>query len=124
VKVGDIVNINTPTGPITCKLTSIVGDVAIVYLIDITGGYHAEFPLSSVVKMRESITGEDIDKPKRYNKRGTLECWDVIIDQEMDFLEGSVQKYLWRYKEKNGIEDLKKAKVYIDKIIQQMEQKK
>ena len=61
---------------------------------------------------------EEITKPERYNKKGKLECWDVILDQEMDFLEGSVLKYLWRYKEKNKIHDLEKAKVYIDKIIE------
>ena len=62
--------------------------------------------------------GEDIVKPQRYNKVGKLECWDVILDQQMSFLEGSVLKYLWRYKEKNGIKDLEKAKVYLDKIIE------
>jgi hypothetical protein len=63
---------------------------------------------------------EDVEKPVRYNKRGKLECWDVIIDQEMNFLEGNIIKYVWRYKEKNGIEDLKKAKIYLDKLIQEM----
>lgn len=64
------------------------------------------------------ISPEEITKPERYNKKGKLECWDVILDQEMDFLEGSVLKYLWRYKEKNKVHDLEKAKVYIDKIIE------
>ena len=64
---------------------------------------------------------EDIKKPVRYNKKGKLECWDVILDQEMDFLEGNVLKYLWRYKEKNGVEDLKKAKVYLEKLISEVE---
>jgi hypothetical protein len=41
----------------------------------------------------------------------------------MNFLEGSVLKYLWRYKEKNGIHDLEKAKVYIDKLISEVEKK-
>jgi len=60
---------------------------------------------------------EEISKPQRYNKVGTLECWDVILDQKMDFLEGSVIKYLWRHKEKNGKHDLKKAKEYLEKMI-------
>ena len=67
---------------------------------------------------------EEISKPKRYNKVGNLECWDVILDQKMDFLEGSILKYLWRYKEKNGIHDLEKAKVYIDKIIEELKRGK
>jgi hypothetical protein len=35
----------------------------------------------------------------------------------MSFLEGNVVKYLARYKEKSGIEDLRKARWYIDKLI-------
>jgi hypothetical protein len=30
------------------------------------------------------------------------------------YLKGNVQKYVWRYRSKNGIEDLKKALVYLD----------
>jgi hypothetical protein len=75
-------------------------------------------PHCSITKKIE--VPEEVENPQRYNKRGKLECWDVIIDQKMNFLEGSVLKYLWRYKEKNGIHDLEKAKVYIDKIISEM----
>lgn len=70
-----------------------------------------------------SLEKEEITKPERYNKKGKLECWDVILDQEMDFLEGNIVKYVWRYKEKNGVEDLKKARVYLDKLISKEEKK-
>ena len=66
---------------------------------------------------------EEITKPERYNKKGKLECWDVILDQEMNFLEGNILKYIWRHREKNGVEDLKKARVYLDKLISQEEKK-
>lgn len=90
-----------------------------VYCIDDTGAYTLTVPHYNVIGLiKEDSKLEDIKKPSRYNKRGELECWDVILDQEMNFLEGSVLKYLWRYKEKNGIHDLEKAKVYIDKIIE------
>ena len=69
------------------------------------------------------VVTEDIVNPKRYTSKGNLECWDVIIDQEMSYLEGCVLKYLWRYKQKNGIQDLEKAKVYIDKIISELQKK-
>lgn len=42
---------------------------------------------------------------------------DVIREYSMDFFEGNALKYLLRYKEKNGIEDLLKCKDYIDMII-------
>lgn len=57
--------------------------------------------------------------PGHYQK-GKIQVWDFIIDQGLDFLEGNVVKYLCRYKEKNGIEDLRKAQVYLEKKIQQM----
>ena len=62
---------------------------------------------------------KQIKNPSRYTK-GKIECWDYIIDQNMNFLEGCVVKYITRYKEKNGIEDLEKAKIFIDKIIDTM----
>jgi hypothetical protein len=101
---------------------------AILYTCNNTGCFHFdtanifdwELDNSSCTSPEPlSLTSpEEITKPERYNKKGTLECWDVILDQEMDFLEGSVLKYLWRYKEKNKVHDLEKAKVYIDKIIE------
>ena len=52
-----------------------------------------------------------------YYQRGNIEVTDFIIDQSMSFLEGNVVKYLCRYKEKSGIQDLRKARWYIDKLI-------
>ena len=52
-----------------------------------------------------------------YYQKGNIEVTDFIIDQSMSFLEGNVVKYLARYKEKSGIEDLRKARWYIDKLI-------
>lgn len=95
-----------------------------IYCIDDTGAYTLTVPHYNVIELiKEKTKLEEIKKPSRYNKRGKLECWDVILDQEMNFLEGNVLKYLWRYKEKNGVEDLKKAKVYLDKLILEVEKK-
>lgn len=67
---------------------------------------------------KKDLPKEDIVKPKRYNN-GEIEVWDYILDQKMDFLEGSIVKYISRYKEKGGLKDLEKAKIYIDKIIKE-----
>lgn len=88
-----------------------------MYVVDNTGGYHVSVPISSIERMASINHEEDVSKPKRYNKVGKFECWDVIIDQEMDFLEGSILKYLWRHKQKNGPHDLKKAVEYLNKMI-------
>lgn len=58
---------------------------------------------------------EDIINPKRYtcNK---LECLDFWLLAGLNPLVASAVKYVWRYKEKNGVEDLKKALVFLDKM--------
>lgn len=58
-----------------------------------------------------------INKPNHYNQ-GNIEVSDFIIDQNMNFLEGNIIKYVSRYKTKNGIEDLKKARWYLNKLIE------
>ena len=52
-----------------------------------------------------------------YYRKGKIEVVDFILDQKMSYLEGSVIKYLTRWKEKNGIEDLKKAKWFLQKLM-------
>lgn len=58
------------------------------------------------------MTKEDIVNPKRYTQN-KLQCWDFWIKAGLDPLIASAVKYVWRYKYKNGIEDLKKAKVFL-----------
>ena len=43
---------------------------------------------------------------------------DFILANELGFCEGNVIKYLCRYKRKNGLEDLKKARQYLDFLIE------
>ena len=61
---------------------------------------------------------EDIVNPKRYTQN-KLECWDFWLKAGLDPLIASAVKYVWRYKYKNGIEDLKKAKVFLEKAIEE-----
>lgn len=51
-------------------------------------------------------------------KRKRIQPWDAIVDWKMGFLDGNVVKYIARWKEKGGIEDLKKARHYLDKLIE------
>jgi len=52
---------------------------------------------------------EDNINPNHY-KRGNIECIDFILDQNMDYLTASICKYVFRWRDKNGVEDLKKAR--------------
>ena len=57
-----------------------------------------------------------INRPKHYTT-GAIETWDYIVSQKLGYLEGNVIKYVSRYKHKNGLEDLKKAQAYLNKLI-------
>ena len=56
--------------------------------------------------------------PSHY-KQGKIEVIDFILDQKMDYLTASVQKYLSRWRFKDGICDLRKARWFLDKLIEQ-----
>jgi hypothetical protein len=44
--------------------------------------------------------------------------WEIIEEWELDYWAGNVVKYILRYKYKNGVEDLEKARHYLDYLIQ------
>jgi hypothetical protein len=69
---------------------------------------------------------DNVEKPAHYNQSG-IECIQAIeasmtSDQFCGYLKGNVQKYIWRYEDKNKIEDLKKAQWYLNKLIKIYEQ--
>ncbi len=65
-----------------------------------------------------------INHPSHYTA-GRIECIDAIKSAvcELKGVEavctGNAIKYLWRWKQKNGVEDLKKAIWYINKLIEE-----
>ena len=60
---------------------------------------------------------DNIKEPAHYiaNK---IEPIDFIIENNFNFCEGNVIKYISRWRLKNGVEDLKKARQYIDFLIE------
>lgn len=65
-----------------------------------------------------------VNHPPHYNKAG-VECIDAIAAATGEgfeyYLQGNIMKYLWRYRYKNGTEDLNKAKWYLEKLIEEVE---
>ena len=59
---------------------------------------------------------EKIEHPSHYNKG--IEMWDYAHSHNLSFFEGNIVKYVTRWKQKNGIEDLYKAQQYLDKLIE------
>lgn len=48
----------------------------------------------------------------------SMECWDYIVANDVGYLDGNAIKYLTRWRKKNGLEDLKKAQHYLEKLIE------
>lgn len=67
---------------------------------------------------------DNVHKPKHYIRCG-VECRDMIRVAVSDlsgfeaYVIGSAIKYLWRWKDKNGIEDLKKAREFLNMLIEE-----
>ena len=67
-------------------------------------------------------TNDNVNHPSHY-ETGNFECIDVMVETQgkeavMDFCVCNAFKYIYRHNNKNGIEDIKKAKWYLDKYIE------
>lgn len=75
------------------------------------------------------VTEQDnVNHPKHYELPNGIEVFDVIagaISEEAlhGFCIGNVIKYVCRHDRKNGVEDLRKAKWYLDKYLEIAEKK-
>jgi hypothetical protein len=48
----------------------------------------------------------------------SIQPWDAILDWKLGYLDGAAMKYISRWRSKGGIEDLKKAIHYLEKLIE------
>lgn len=70
----------------------------------------------------------DSINPSHY-KKGEIECIDAIKAATVGktgieaVCTANVIKYVWRYEEKNGIEDLRKALWYLERLIKEVTEK-
>lgn len=69
------------------------------------------------------IERDNVNHPAHYTAGG-IECIDAIAsaltcqkDPMQAWLTGQVLKYMWRWPLKNGKEDLRKARFYLDRLI-------
>ena len=69
---------------------------------------------------------DNVNRPPHYTD-GEIECIDALRsmlgDGFGDFCQGTIVQYLWRYKHKNGVEDLRKAEWYLKALIKHEEDK-
>lgn len=70
-------------------------------------------------------TDDLVNHPSHYTQ-GDIECIDAIrasmsTSEFLGYLKGNVQKYLWRYGQKdNPIQDLEKAQWYLNKLLEEL----
>lgn len=79
-----------------------------------------------IFKLKEETTMTDlIDNQPHYKNQGiepiVLMRANFSKEEFAGFLQGNVLKYMLRYKDKNGVEDLKKAKTYLTWLIEEEE---
>lgn len=58
-----------------------------------------------------------------YSQGDNLQHWDLVVMYGWDYFQGQITKYVMRWRHKNGIEDLKKARHFLDKYIEAEEAK-
>lgn len=65
---------------------------------------------------------DNVNSPMHYQGSGGIECIAAIRasmspEAFQGYCKGNVEKYIWRYDKKAGVEDLEKARVYLDWLI-------
>ena len=79
-------------------------------------------------KYGEDVKADPVNRPAHYTSGG-IECIDAMqaafgVEAVKDFCLCNAFKYLWRHRNKNGVEDLKKACWYLNRLITEMEEQK
>lgn len=79
-----------------------------------------------VKKYGEDVKPDPVNRPAHYTSGG-IECIDAMqaafgVEAVKDFCLCNAFKYLWRHRNKNGVEDLKKACWYLNRLIEEVEE--
>ena len=64
------------------------------------------------------MSANDTQVGGSHYKGAEIQPWDFVAANNLGFFEGNIIKYVSRWKDKGGVEDLKKARHYLDKLIE------
>jgi hypothetical protein len=64
------------------------------------------------------MSANDTQISGNHYKDKTVQPWDYIAANNLGYFEGNVVRYISRWKDKGGVDDLRKAKHYIEKLIE------
>lgn len=103
-------------------------DVVSKHWTDTIRGEYVKAIDESIIEEEASSNGvtttDTVHNPAHYNQGG-IEAIAYIKQQVgegfVSYCEGNVHKYIHRYRYKNGVEDLKKARWYLDKMIEELQ---
>jgi hypothetical protein len=75
----------------------------------------------TIVDVKEPANEKQIGG--QHYKRLAIQPWDYILQNDIGYMEGSVIKYISRWRNKNGLEDLYKCRHFLNKLIEHEEKK-
>tara|TARA_R100000951_G_scaffold59306_1_gene49920 strand:+ start:289 stop:495 length:207 start_codon:yes stop_codon:yes gene_type:complete len=64
------------------------------------------------------MSNKDIQIGGNHYKKMKIQPIDYIVENEIPYREANIIKYVSRHASKNGIEDLRKARHYLDMLIE------
>jgi hypothetical protein len=74
--------------------------------------------IESVKQLELFPTANDMQVGGDHYMDKAIQPWDYIVSNNLGFLEGNIVKYITRWKDKNGVADLRKAQHYLAKLIE------
>tara|TARA_R110002153_G_scaffold32253_1_gene97709 strand:+ start:531 stop:776 length:246 start_codon:yes stop_codon:yes gene_type:complete len=81
-----------------------------------------------MVSTKDLVNPSMVNSPPHYNQ--SIECIDAMkamadgtaLPPHQAYCWQNIFKYLWRWPYKNGLEDLKKCRWYLDRLIEELEE--
>lgn len=64
------------------------------------------------------MSANEIQVAGSHYKTKAIQPWDYIAANELGYFEGNIVKYVSRWRDKGGVQDLRKAQHYLEKLIE------
>lgn len=92
-----------------------------IFEANLVEAFVEEIPKENPVAEESALSALDVQVGGDHYKTLAIQPWEIIVANNLDFFQGNIIKYVMRYKSKNGLEDLKKARHYLDHEIERLE---
>lgn len=74
--------------------------------------------MQASLKSLTSMDANDIQVGGSHYKTTKIQPWDYVVANNLDYFQGTIIKYITRWRDKGGVEDLEKARHFLDKYIE------